>query len=135
MIRLTSAVLACLDDTLPGLQCALQKAIELEHSTIPPYLYALYSVKPYQNAEIAGLIKSVVLEEMLHMSLDCNILNAIDGAPVIDRPDFIPSYPGPLPGQVESDLTVPLAPFSKQLVYDVFMVIEEPEDPLHFPVL
>jgi hypothetical protein len=116
------------------LRRALQNAIELEHATIPPYLYALYSLKPGANLEIAGLIKSVVLEEMLHMSLDCNILNAIKGTPKIDDPCFLPKYPGPLPGAVEGDLIVPLAPFSKQLLKDVFMVIEEPEDPLHFPV-
>jgi hypothetical protein len=76
-----------------------------------------------------------VLQEMLHMALDCNILNAVGGNPKIDDPAFVPKYPGPLPGGVENDLIVPLAPFSKQLVNDTFMVIEEPEDPLHFPVV
>jgi hypothetical protein len=134
MIRLKSELFATLNGTVEGLRCALQKAIELEHATIPPYLYALYSLKPGSNLEIAGTIKSIVLQEMLHMSLDCNILNAIDGAPKIDDPSFIPKYPGPLPGGVESELTVTLAPFSKQQVKDVFMVIEEPEDILKFPV-
>ena len=68
------------------------------------------------------------------MSLACNILNAVGGAPKIDDPKFIPTYPGPLPGSVESELIVPLARFSLDLVSSVFMVIEEPEDPLHFPV-
>lgn len=45
----------------------------------------------------------------------------------------MPKYPGRLPGTVEEGLTVPLAPFSVELVEKVFMVIEEPEDPLHFP--
>src|SRR6202020_1025159 len=40
-----------------------------------------------------------------------------------------------VPGAVEKELIVPLAPLAKQLVNDVFMVIEEPEDPLHFPVI
>lgn len=105
----------------------LQTAIELEHSTIPPYLYALYSIKDGCNIEVAGLIRSVVIQEMLHMSLDCNVLNAIGGHPKIDNPRFIPSYPGHLPGSVEDSLIVPLAPLSKQLLLDVFMVIEEPE--------
>src|SRR5277367_4613490 len=134
MIRLKSELFATLNGTVEGLRRALQKAIELEHATIPPYLYALYSLKPGTNLEIAGVIKSIVLQEMLHMSLDCNILNAIGGSPEIDAPCFVPKYPGPLPGGVESDLTVTLAPFSKQQVKDVFMVIEEPEDPLKFPV-
>jgi hypothetical protein len=135
MIRLKSELFADLDGSVEGVRRALQNAIELEHATIPPYLYALYSLKPGTNLEIAGLIKTIVSQEMLHMALDCNILNAIRGTPKIDDPRFLPKYPGPLPGGVESDLIVPLAPFSKQLVHDTFMVIEEPEDPLHFPVL
>jgi len=135
MIQIKADAFACLDGTIEGLRKALQTAIELEHSTIPPYLYALYSLKPGTNGEIAHLLLSIIRQEMLHMALDCNILNAIDGSPDIDKPRFIPKYPGPLPGAVESGLIVPLAPFSKQLVHDVFMVIEEPEDPLHFPVL
>jgi hypothetical protein len=108
----------------------LQLAIELEHSTIPPYLYALYSIRTGRNVEIAALMLSVIKQEMLHMSLDCNILNAIGGAPKIDDPRFIPHYPGPLPGGVESGLVVPLAPLSKQVVSDVFMVIESPDTTL-----
>ncbi|HEX8067887.1 MAG TPA: ferritin-like protein [Thermoleophilaceae bacterium] len=122
----------CLDgiDTLPGLQQALQNAIELEHATLPPYLYALYSLDQDENGEIYGLIKSVVMEEMGHFGYACNILNAIGGSPAIDDPSFVPSYPGPLPCGVESQLTVPLAPFSLDVVENVFMVIEEPEDPV-----
>jgi rubrerythrin len=113
---------------------ALQQAVELEHSTIPPYLYALYSLVPGKNDAIADIIQSVVVEEMLHMTLASNILNALGGTPQIDRPDFVPDYPGPLPGSVESGLIVGLAPFSIDLVNDVFMQIEEPENPLEFPV-
>jgi rubrerythrin len=120
-------------DTVEGLRQALQNAIELEHSTIPAYLYALYSIKPGANVEIQGLIESVVMEEMLHMALACNILNAIGGSPVIDEPGFIPTYPGPLPGSVQADLQVSLQPFSPDLV-KVFMKIEEPEDPIEFRV-
>ena len=61
------------------------------------------------------------------MSLACNILNAIGGSPAIDHPQFVPQYPGPLPGAVETQLIVPLAGFSLDLVKNVFMVIEEPE--------
>lgn len=121
-------------DTHDGLLRALQQAVELEHATIPAYLYALYSIKPNSNTEIQKLILSVVIEEMLHMALACNILNAIGGSPVIDDPKFIPQYPGPLPGAVASGLIVPLKPFSLDLVKNVFMVIEQPEAPLHFPV-
>ncbi len=111
---------------------ALQQAIMLEHATIPPYLYAAYSLDPTKNAEILAIIHSVVVEEMLHMTLACNVLNAIGGAPAIGQQGFIPTYPGPLPGGVESDLTVNLAPFSMTQL-QTFIDIEQPEDPLNFP--
>ncbi|MGN6557327.1 MAG: ferritin-like domain-containing protein [Solirubrobacterales bacterium] len=120
-------------NTPSGLETALQQAVMLEHSTIPPYLYALYSLAPGRNSEIAELISSVVAEEMAHMALACNILNAIGGSPSIDDPAFVPHYPGPLPGTVEKQLTVPLAPFSPELLTKVFMVIEQPEEPHEYP--
>ena len=132
MIALRAELVANLGD-VDGLRVALQKAVELEHATLPTYLYALYSIEPGHNREIKRLVKSVIVEEMLHMRLACNILNAIGGSPVIDRPGFIPTYPGPLPGAVEGGLTVELRPLSLDLVESVFMVIEEPEDPLEFP--
>ena len=135
MIRMNADVVRNLNYSLDGLKKSLQQAIELEHATIPAYLYALYSLQPEANKRIQSLVLSVVLEEMLHMSLACNVLNAIGGSPVIDKPKFIPHYPGPLPGTVETGLIVPLSPFSLELVSSVFMVIEEPEDPLEFPVI
>ena len=69
------------------------------------------------------------------MAIDGNILNAIGGTPKIDDPCFVPKYPEHLPGGVEDSLIVGLTPFSKQVVKDTFMVIEEPETPLRFPVL
>ncbi|HEY0602494.1 MAG TPA: ferritin-like protein [Herpetosiphonaceae bacterium] len=107
----------------------LQDAIELEHSTIPPYLYALYSLDESKNSQIVDIIESVVVEEMLHMTLACNILNALGGTPVLDKPDFIPHYPGTLPGIEPPDPTwqVNLEPFSKDMVQKIFMQIELPE--------
>jgi hypothetical protein len=111
---------------------ALQQAVELEHATIPVYLYALYSMDWAKNAAVAGVVRSVVVQEMLHMTLAANVLNALGGRPVIDSPGFIPVFPGPLPGGVEAELTVHLAPLSMAQV-QAFMTIEEPEDPLNFP--
>lgn len=111
---------------------ALQQAVELEHATIPPYLYALYSIAEPKNAEIAQIIQSVVIEEMLHMTLASNVLNALGGSPAIGGPGFVPKYPGPLPGGVEAGLTVNLAPFSMATL-QTFLDIEQPEDPLDFP--
>jgi hypothetical protein len=81
------------------------------------------------NAEIAKIIQSVVIEEMLHVSLVCNVLNAVGGSPNIDDPAFVSNYPGPLPGGVEAQLKVGLCPVSLILARDVFMKIEQPEDP------
>ena len=118
-------------ETLADLKKALQTAIELEHSTIPPYLTANFTLFETGNDQISNLIGSVVGEEMLHLSIACNILNAIGGSPVLNKPGFIPTYPGPLPGSVAEGLQVPLQKFSLELVHDVFMAIEEPEDPIH----
>jgi hypothetical protein len=111
---------------------ALQQAVQLEHATIPPYLYALYSLLPGTNGAVARTIQSVVVEEMLHMALVSNIMLGLGGGPVLDSPDVIPRYPGPLPGSVATGLTVGLAPCSLDVIEDVFMKIEEPEDPIEF---
>jgi len=135
MILLQREMAAGLDRPKSGraIWPSLQRAIELEHATIPVYLYALYSLDRSKNAEIAAILESVVNEEMLHMVLAANVLNALGGSPRIDSPHFIPSYPGPLPGGVESSLIVNLAPFS-QTQLQTFIDIEQPEDPLKFPV-
>lgn len=109
---------------IDDLKSALQTAIELEHSTIPPYLCALYSIKDGTNAKSIETIRSVVVEEMLHMILVCNILNAIGGEPQINTADFIPSYPGNLPDSNKS-FDIDLAKFSKHTV-SCFLKIEKP---------
>ncbi len=114
----------------------LQSAIELEHATIPPYLTAMFSLKAGTNEEIRQLIRSIVIEEMLHLTISANILVAIGGSPQINTPGFIPRYPGPLPmGIGGQDFIVGIEAFSKPLVHDVFMVIEEPEHPIPIQVL
>ena len=114
-------------DSAEDLMQALQLAIELEHSTIPPYLCALYSIKPGTNVEVAGLIRSVVVEEMLHMALAANIFIAIGGSPNIGHAKFVPIYPGPLPGGLRTGLIVRLRRCSIEQIRDCFMSIEEPE--------
>jgi hypothetical protein len=115
-------------DSAADLMQALQVAIELEHSTIPPYLCALYSIQAGTNVEVAELIRSVVIEEMLHMALACNILISIGGNPKIGHAKFVPTYPGPLPGGLRSGLIVHLRRCSIQQIRDCFMSIEEPEE-------
>lgn len=112
---------------------SVQAAIELEHSTIPPYLTALFSLKQGSNVEAAEIIGSVAGEEMLHMAIACNLMNALGGEPAIDDPSFIPAYPGPLPMGVHASLTVGLEKLTRRQVHDVFMAIEEPEHPMEIP--
>jgi hypothetical protein len=133
MIRVRPEVSALLRrGDVHGVRAALQAAMELEHSVIPPYLYALYSLVPGGNEAAAGIIRSVVNEEMVHLTLAANILNAVGGRPVLASPLVLPRYPGPLPGTVDDGLIVGLAPFSIALVQDIFMRIEQPERSLDF---
>ncbi|HEY1750708.1 MAG TPA: ferritin-like protein [Caulobacteraceae bacterium] len=113
----------------------VQSAIELEHATIPTYLAAYFTLKPGTNEAVAGVIRSIVVQEMLHMAIACNLLIALGGRPVIDKPCFIPTYPGPLPMSIGHDLIVPIEKCSIDLVQNVFMKIEEPEDPIHINAL
>jgi ferritin-like protein len=103
----------------------LQWAIQLEHSTIPPYLCALYSLDPSRNSVAAQVIGSVVAEEMLHLSLAANLLNAVGGQPELDTPVLLPAYPHPLP-HGDRSLQIDLRPFGPQAL-ELFLRIEKPE--------
>jgi len=117
--------------TLAELRTRLQWAIEIEHSIIPPYLCALYSIKPGRNREAVEALTSVFIEEMLHMPLAANVLNAVGGAPSLDQPGFIPTYPQYLPHSRGAFL-IPLARFSRATI-ETFMRIENPEAPGALP--
>ena len=94
----------------------LQMAIEVEHSTIPLYLTTQYSLVN-QSSYHAMTLRSVVVEEMLHMVNAANVLNAIGGAPFIDKPSFIPTYP----------LVVPLINMTADVVWFTRQSIEHYE--------
>jgi hypothetical protein len=113
------------DQDVTWLQQSLQTAIELELSTLPPYLCGMWSITD-QSGPVYDLIHSVVMEEMLHMGLACNMLTTIGGTPQINT--TIPTYPGPLPGGVRPELTVYLAGLSKDYLLNVYMQIEYPEN-------
>ncbi len=112
------------------LRTHLQTAIEIEHATLPPYLTAYWSI--HGNSLIAetasAMILSVIREEMLHMGMACNILNAVGGKPVINHQGFIPEYPGYLPGHSHTinAFKVHLEPCSASSIR-TFMLIELPE--------
>ena len=105
------------------LHAALQKAIELEHATLPLYLAASFSLET-QNYTTYNLLRSVAMEEMVHMAIACNTLTALGGSPRIASL----TAPGPghgLPGGVEPDLEVILASLSKAQIKN-FMRLEIP---------
>ena len=106
---------------------ALQTAIALEHSTMPLYCAAMYSLE-VQNYPSYNTIRSVLMEEMLHMAAACNMLAALGGSPRIK--DLDPGFPSAgLPGKVAPDLTAVLAPLSPRQL-ETFMRIEAPESML-----
>lgn len=123
MIRLGMTPLESVEDAWGD----LQTAIGVEFGTLPPYLYAMFSIPPGENVAAANLIKSVLLQEMVHMCLACNILNALGGTPKLTAP----VYPGPLPGDIgpvgEPALEISLLPFSEAAMKQG-MDIEQPED-------
>ena len=109
----------------PGqLRGHLAVAMRVELSTIPPYLYAMYSIED-PHAEAARLIMSIVAEEMLHLALAANLLTAIGGEPGFLDTDLQPTYPGLL-AHHRPDLPLHLAPASVGLVRSTFMVLERP---------
>jgi hypothetical protein len=101
----------------------LQTAIEIEWSTIPPYLCALWSLGDVHNRLAATCLREVVMEEMLHLTLVANILNALDRLPSIG-PGTVPTYPGPLPHSDRS-FEVSLLPFCPEAL-ETFRRIEHP---------
>ena len=116
---------------LEWLKNALQIAVQLELSTLPPYLTARWTVKP-QASPVAKSIREIRGEEMVHLALACNLLTAIGGTPILADASVIPSYPGPLPGGVRPGLIVTLRKLSREQA-GVFMAIEYPDgEPLAF---
>ena len=90
---------------------------------MPLYTAAMYSLE-VQNYPCYNAIRSVLMEEMLHMAAAANILAALGGSPRIR--DLQPGYPGlGLPGQVAPDLVAVLAPLSRRQLSN-FMRIEAP---------
>ncbi|MNV31018.1 Ferritin-like protein [compost metagenome] len=113
-------------DYRPFLQEFLQLGILIEHSTIPPYLTALYSIQDGTNLLASQIIRSVVVEEMLHMIMVCNVMNAVSIQPSVNRPQNYPSYPMKLPLNV--DFFVSLEKFSSNSIA-TFIAIESPSSP------
>lgn len=113
-----------------AVQEKLQKAVELELATIPPYLTAVFSIHQDANREAANIIRSVFMEEMLHLTLAANILTATGGAVALGEKN-IPRYPLTLEFEdgetfMDREFEVDLARFSRSTMH-TFMQIELPK--------
>ena len=111
-------------DDLDSLRAHLQTAIEIEWSTIPPYLCALWSLGDERNQVAAECLEDVVREEMLHLTLAANVLNALGGRPRLGAPGTVPTYPAALPHS-DGAFTVSLQRFSPEAL-ETFRRIERP---------
>ncbi len=120
-------------ETLEDLRRHLKAAVQLELAVLPPYLCAYYTLQPGSNDEVGQILRSVLVEEMLHMTLAANVLNAVDGRLRIDEPGFVPRYPAYLPDG-ERQFMVHLLPFSAAAI-ETFLKIEEPSRPHVEPAL
>ncbi|XP_078593949.1 uncharacterized protein LOC144871873 [Branchiostoma floridae x Branchiostoma japonicum] len=112
---------------IAALRKTLQHAIELEWATIPPYMTAALSIKEGTNAHVNNALWEITGNEMDHMALAANLLNAIGGEPVLNDPAVAPRYPGPLPAGCLPELTVTLEKMTRAHTEKVFMAIETPE--------
>lgn len=112
---------------LDWLKESLQAALTLELSTLPVYLCGLWSIV-IPSGPAYNLIRSVTIEEMLHMGLVSNMLTAIGSTPqIVQGYNERITYPGPLPGGIRPELTVYLAGLTPDYLKDVYMEIEYPD--------
>ena len=112
------------------LKYLLQTALQLEHSTIPPYLTGYLSIKKGYNTQVKSILKDILIDEMHHLAQVSNILNAIDGNPNLFAPHFVPSYPSYLPGGVHPDIKITVNKLSTLQIRNVYMVLETPSKEL-----
>jgi hypothetical protein len=128
---LFSRVLGGKDDR-QALQEAAQLAMQVEFTTIPAYLSALYSIAvPSSNAY--QLLRSVVVEEMFHLNQAANLLVGIGGLPKLTG-DAAPAYPTYLPkANTATTPFIGLVQASTDVFANVFAAIEAPAPPLAPP--
>jgi hypothetical protein len=108
----------------------LRLAMYVELSTIPLYLFGLYSIdEPASDAAL--LLRSIVAEEMLHLALAANLLLAVGGEPAFLDHALRPTYPSLLPNHAPP-LTLNLAPASEDHIRATYLAIEQP-DPVGSP--
>jgi Ferritin-like len=111
--------------SLDELRATAQLAIEVEFTTIPPYLTALYSFTD-ASSDAYQVLRSVAAEEMFHLNQAANLLIGIGGAPRFTD-NAVPTYPTYLPSARKTATPyVGLFGASRAVFEDVFMAIETP---------
>ena len=134
------------DQVLTRLRTDLQTAVEIELATIPIYLYTYYSLirnnesgETISDAQLfankaGGIIMSVGVEEMLHMSLSSNILWSMGVMPQLygkapgAYPTGLPYHnpQGPAGPDGKTAVQIPLAKLGFEQLWH-FLQIEYPE--------
>jgi len=117
---------------LERFQANVHVAAQIELTTIPLYLSAMWSIWPNSTVKPAvrqlaqyaqDTLKSVVIQEMLHMTLDGNVL-AATGEPLDMYPKMVPKYPADL-GAVVGLRAVPIQSLTGDQM-QAFVQIERP---------
>lgn len=134
------------DQVLTRLKSDLQTAVEIELATIPIYLYTYYSLvrnnesgETISDAQLfankaGGIIMSVAVEEMLHMSLSSNVLWSMGVMPQLygkapgAYPTGLPYHnpQGPAGPDGKTCVQIPLGKLSFEQLWH-FLQIEYPE--------
>ena len=110
---------------LTWLKWAVLEAVKFEFATIPPYLTAYWSIKN-SGALAAKIILPIIIEEMLHMALMCNLAAGLGMPPALADTSVVPTYPGPLPGGIKPGFELGLEGLSIAVIRK-FMEVEYPE--------
>lgn len=110
---------------LDELRAAAQLAIQVEFTTIPAYLTALYSIAD-RTSDAYQALRSVAVEEMFHINQAANILVGVGGRPKFTG-EVVPVYPTYLPSASKTMTPyVGLFQASQSVFQNVFMGIETP---------
>ena len=126
-LQLDSERIQATQELLDVIKRSLRGAIQLEFATVPLYLTALWSIID-QAHPVARSLRAVVHEEMLHLSIICNLLSALGERPVLTGA-VVPRFPSRLPGGVHPELLLQLEGYGSNALR-TFMEIERPERPI-----
>lgn len=129
MIRLQATPPSSVNDAI----AMLQTAAAIEFGTLPPYLYAKFSILPGTNPAAVDRLAMIVGQEMIHLCLVCNIINALGGTPQLKAPVY-PCTLGDVGPPGGDPLMIRLLPFGPDAMAQG-MAIEEPEEVPPFEVV